>query len=497
MLAKRRVKGANAKIRDMRPLGLSAAFVVAIASAACAKHDASAAVKSADAVSFGPSTSRSTTSPSASVPFRRLTTPPSADVPSPLVFVENDYARALADARARQIPMFVDAWAPWCHTCSSMRSYVFPDPSLSRYASRFVWLSLDTERQENAGVVGRLAVDVFPTLFAIDPTTERPIARWRGSLTAAELAVFLDDAEAVAAHADKGETATAILLRASQSGANGRHEEAIAAYRAALASAPSDWPRRAQAIDGLVTELATSHQSAACVGVAATEAPTMTAGSAVADVLRAALACATELPNEAPERTLREKLVALGERVAGDASQPILPDDRSDLYGYVVDGFRDLGDEADAKRVAGTWVAMLEEQAGRARSPSARAVFDAHRLLAYIAVGNPERAIPMLELSERDFPADYNPPARLASAYLAMKRYDAALSAVMRALSLAYGPRKLRLWSLEADICEAKGDRASAKRALREALDFANQVPLIAGYPNLRDAIGRRLAAMK
>ncbi|HEU4385708.1 MAG TPA: hypothetical protein VFR85_19640 [Anaeromyxobacteraceae bacterium] len=27
--------------------------------------------------------------------------------------VENDFAAALAAARARQVPIFVDAWAPW------------------------------------------------------------------------------------------------------------------------------------------------------------------------------------------------------------------------------------------------------------------------------------------------------------------------------------------------------------------------------------------------
>lgn len=27
--------------------------------------------------------------------------------------VQNDWAAALAQARARQVPIFVDAWAPW------------------------------------------------------------------------------------------------------------------------------------------------------------------------------------------------------------------------------------------------------------------------------------------------------------------------------------------------------------------------------------------------
>ena len=30
-----------------------------------------------------------------------------------LPFIEDDYARALAEARTRKLPLFVDSWAPW------------------------------------------------------------------------------------------------------------------------------------------------------------------------------------------------------------------------------------------------------------------------------------------------------------------------------------------------------------------------------------------------
>jgi len=30
-----------------------------------------------------------------------------------LPFVDNDYPKALARARAKDLPLFVDAWAPW------------------------------------------------------------------------------------------------------------------------------------------------------------------------------------------------------------------------------------------------------------------------------------------------------------------------------------------------------------------------------------------------
>ena len=32
---------------------------------------------------------------------------------SALPFIENDYAKALARARAKNVPIFADAWAPW------------------------------------------------------------------------------------------------------------------------------------------------------------------------------------------------------------------------------------------------------------------------------------------------------------------------------------------------------------------------------------------------
>jgi tetratricopeptide (TPR) repeat protein len=344
-----------------------------------------------------------------------------------LPFIDDDYGRALSEARARGLPLFIDAWATWCHSCLSMRSYVLSDPSLQPLSSRFVWLALDTERAENAPAVTRLGVKVLPTLFVVDPASERTRIAHEGSLTARELARLLESDEA---------------------------------------------------------------------GTGAEEAPRMPPGTAVADVLRSAIGCATELPDQAPERARLPELVASGERVVSDASQPILADDRSDLYDYLVDALHRLGRDDEAKRLAGAWATLLEDQATRAATPAARAVFDAHRVLAYEALGDPARALPMLQQSERDFPGDYNPPARLGKVLLDLKRDDEAIAALQRALARAYGPRKLRLWSLEADAFMAKGDKAGARHALQSALDFAASVPLTGAYPSLRDAIADRLAAL-
>jgi len=42
-----------------------------------------------------------------------LTLAPLARAKEVLPFIENDYSKAVARAKAKNIPLFVDAWAPW------------------------------------------------------------------------------------------------------------------------------------------------------------------------------------------------------------------------------------------------------------------------------------------------------------------------------------------------------------------------------------------------
>jgi tetratricopeptide (TPR) repeat protein len=92
-------------------------------------------------------------------------------------------------------------------------------------------------------------------------------------------------------------------------------------------------------------------------------------------------------------------------------------------------------------------------------------------------LGEPERAIPMLEASERELPDDYNPPARLAVAYKAMKKWDDALAASDRAMAKVYGPRKLGVYSTRADLFAGRGDTTAARKTLEEAIEYAEALP--------------------
>ena len=115
---------------------------------------------------------------------------------------------------------------------------------------------------------------------------------------------------------------------------------------------------------------------------------------------------------------------------------------------------------------------------------------------AYIDLGTPEKAVPMLEQSERDFPDDYNPPARLALAWKAMKEYDKALAASDRALARVYGPRKIGVLTTRADIFAAKGDAKAAKDTIAQAIEVAKSLPEGQRSDRRIASLEKRLASM-
>jgi tetratricopeptide (TPR) repeat protein len=155
----------------------------------------------------------------------------------------------------------------------------------------------------------------------------------------------------------------------------------------------------------------------------------------------------------------------------------LLDDDRSGMYGILIDARDRQNDEIGGKARAFEWLDWLNAQAMGAQSVEARAALDGHRVSAALRAGTPERVLVAIEASERDLPDDYNPPARLAILLSALGRYDEALAASDRALAKVYGPRTVRLLETQATIFEKKGDPEGAKGAIRQAIAFASSLP--------------------
>jgi tetratricopeptide (TPR) repeat protein len=366
-----------------------------------------------------------------------------------------------------------------------MRAFVFTDPALASQAGRFVWLELNTERAENAAVAKRLAIPAIPSFFVVDPADERVALRWVGGATTPHLIRILDDARVAVASGAKSAGARApstpadlALARADSLYGIGDYANAGTSYEAAIAAADPDWSRYGRVVESLLFCLQQTDANLRGAELALEAWPRLERSPSAAAVASSGLDCAVSIDEKEPRRAeLLAKLEPIARAVADDQTLPMAADDRSGVYISLLDARDAAKDSVGHRAVAEAWSAFLDGEAARAKTPDARAVFDPHRLSAYIEIGHPERAIPMLEASERDFPDDYNPPARLANAYRALKRWDEALAASDRAMPKAYGPRKLLLYSNRTDIFLGRADSTGARNTVRDALEFAKALP--------------------
>ncbi|HEX7152009.1 MAG TPA: tetratricopeptide repeat protein [Thermoanaerobaculia bacterium] len=347
-----------------------------------------------------------------------------------------------------------------------MKAYVYTDKSLERYAGRFVWLSINTEQAKNAAFLEKYPIPALPTLLVLDAKTEKVTLRYVGGATVTQLRKLLDDS------LKSGRTdADTLLSEADRLASAGKTAEAAAKYEAAIKAAPTKWARFGRASESLLFAL--SGEPERCSAMAMQLYPRVKGTVSGANVAAIGLGCATGLKDATVVTTLEQATRA----ALDDPKVDISADDRSGLYIALIGAREYAKDDAGTKALKEEWVRFLEASATSAKSAEQRAVYDSHRLSAYLDLGTPEKALPMLEQSERDFPDDYNPPARLAAALRALKRYDEALAASDRAMARVYGPRKLTVMSTRADIYADKGDKAGARKTLTEAIAYAKALP--------------------
>lgn len=356
-----------------------------------------------------------------------------------------------------------------------MRAFVFTDKALERQAGRFVWLSVNTERRENAAVLGKFPVKVWPSFYVIDPKTEKIVFRWVGGATTPQMQLILDDG---AKAAGKVPAAGIALTDGDRHFADGEYAEAAAAYRDALKTLRPASPSYARTVESYLFSLSSSGQHEACATAARDAFTNLQTTPSAANVAGSGLDCALAIKDGDPKKTgLVAALAAQARSVLEGPKTGLAADDVSAVFQSLAEERGAAKDDPGEKKILGEWVSYLEGEAAKAKTPAERTVFDAHLTSACLALGQPERVIPALLASEKDFPDDYNPPQRLAIAYGAMKRYDEALAASDRAMARAYGPRKLVVYRTRVDLLKKKGDPEAARKTLEEMLAYAEALP--------------------
>ena len=393
----------------------------------------------------------------------------------PLAWFKDDYAAALACARASDRPIFLDLWAPWCHTCISMKTTVMLDPSLAPLAERFVWLAVNTDKDESEKVVDRFPPKVWPTFYVIAPADESVQARFLGAASIGQLRALLVQGEKgfLDAKGDAlGPDSPLFHVRAGdRSSVKGDLPAAAAAYRKALAMTPPDWPRRPDVLVSLARILDEQKDSEGCIELSKAElANTGRSASATDFVYR--LGTCTRGRKGGPPLALLLSATARLKKLIDDESAPLSVDDRSDAMLNLRRALLIARNEEGATALAERQRAMLDEAAEKAPSPWAAMTYNWPRVEVYAFLGKGAELVPDMEQSIRDLPLEYDPPYRLAWLYLKMGEPDKALPHAEKAFSMVTGARKGWVHSLVADIHEARGDKQTARQIREDVIAF-------------------------
>ena len=467
----------------------------ALAAGACKQHQAAPAP--------GPANGAATAG-SAAVGSGTAAPDPCAggDVRGALTWHEDDYDAALACAKQRGVPLVVDMWAPWCHTCLSMSQYVLTDPSLAPVADRFVWLGIDTDRETNAAIVARLPMQAWPSYFVLSPDDGAIEARFVGAATLAQFRAFLHQGEAGVLEARAGGLPPDSPLRHVRDGdratATGDLAAADAAYGAALAAAPADWARRP---DVLVAQIGTRYKAKdykGCVDLGLAGMDQTGRAASVTDFLVWALGCADHQAKAEPAKVaeLRTRAAARLRQLVDDAGAPLSVDDRSDAMANLREVLDTLGKKAEARKVAERQAKLLDDAAAKAPTPLAAMTYNWPRAEVYVYLGRPMDLVPALEKSAADLPDQYDPAYRLAWVLSKAGKLDDAQAWADQAASRAYGKRRVHMMELAADIAGRRGDAKAERDAWTKVVDAYAELPKGQAPPDDVAAAKKKLAAL-
>lgn len=101
---------------------------------------------------------------------------------------DKQWAEVVAKAKKENKLIFLDTYTSWCGPCKRLQIETFPNPELGKYFNaNFVNAKYDMEKGEGLMLASKLQVRAYPTLFFIDPNTEKVVYKVLGFRNATEM----------------------------------------------------------------------------------------------------------------------------------------------------------------------------------------------------------------------------------------------------------------------------------------------------------------------
>lgn len=105
-------------------------------------------------------------------------------------FIEEDWNKALKEAKEQHKLIFLDAYASWCGPCKLLKRNTFPDKNAGDFFNKnFVNVAVDMEKGYGPTLLQQYAINAFPTLIIADASGNM-VAYTRGYINSRQLIEF-------------------------------------------------------------------------------------------------------------------------------------------------------------------------------------------------------------------------------------------------------------------------------------------------------------------
>lgn len=84
-------------------------------------------------------------------------------------FIEENWAKAMQEAKKQKKLIFLDAYTSWCGPCKMLKRNTFPNKAVGDlFNKNFINVAIDMEKGDGPAIAEKYQVNAYPTLIITD-----------------------------------------------------------------------------------------------------------------------------------------------------------------------------------------------------------------------------------------------------------------------------------------------------------------------------------------